>query len=301
MDRALKFYPDLLIRDPCRPFFGIIRQITEMDQQGQYVIFASEGHHVVGKSKRIDFYFQTADQLRDGFCQPVIILADIFHQAVRSGGLRPIGSEFIKSYRFHDGIRIVNRTYPFERISIIPLFHCLKTYIIFAAQRFYFFLSKSDIFTKHSRLNDRKFIEIRDSRLGAVFFDRKNTGHICSGKYFCGRSAAFEKHTEEFQVCHGNFRCLPNRCIPLVNDHDKFVAGKLYRMDKQFIERRCGLHIRISAAYFCRNRFFNKGKQIFRFCFPEKVRHVEVNHVEAVDIFLVCRVSADGQIGKQRV
>ena len=89
-DGSGEFQPNLFVGNmrPLRLF--IIGQVSQMNQQRQHIVPVPESHQIVRKAFRVHLSLHAANQLRDRSAQAVKIKADIPHQAVRGGCLRPV-------------------------------------------------------------------------------------------------------------------------------------------------------------------------------------------------------------------
>ena len=95
-----KFRTDLFIRDPgitgvnilvsIRIHNFFVSQISQMDQQGQHIIFTAESFNVILKEIWIDLNFFTRDQFGNILLQPILIHINICQQRLYRGCILPI-------------------------------------------------------------------------------------------------------------------------------------------------------------------------------------------------------------------
>ena len=123
----------------------------------------------------------------------------------------------------HNRIGIVDRRTVPNCIAVIPLFHIGKVRPSLLAHPPNLVLRKAKVLRISSGIQQRILLEIRNSRLGAVFFYRKDAGHV-GGRNCLGRKIiVFEPASKEIQVtflCICIVFCLTDDGIPLI-DYDK--------------------------------------------------------------------------------
>ena len=116
-----------------------------MHQQGQNIVFAGKGGHVIAESARVDFYGFACQHSDNRILQAIHIHLDINFQGFIGFGLIPIGAEFVPQHRIHNRFRAVHGIMlisgpPMRNqvIAIIPCFGLLKAHLILFAKSRHF-------------------------------------------------------------------------------------------------------------------------------------------------------------------
>ena len=254
-----------------------------MDQQCKDIVFILKGNQIIRKPVRIYRNFNAAKQFRYGLRQPVKIHTDIIHQVFGSRSFCPIRTAAVVSHR----IRIIYRCIFCQRVAVIPLLHHGEITAMLFTQRLDFLFGKAHISGKFPWINHGKFFEIRYCRLRSVFLDRKDAGHICSGKYACRRTASFKQGAQEFQILLLYFRRFPDGHVPFINYGNKFIAGQLCRVHQCRGKRFIHPESRIGIRQFLRHLASDKRKHPLAAGFSQNIGHIQIDHIVSVQMFLV--------------
>ena len=250
-----KLKPDFFIWNMHGFLFRIICQITEMNQQCQYIILTLKGYEIICKPGGIHSDLYATDQLSNCFGKSLIIFADVFHQSRSSRCLCPVRIEIIIVQCFHHRIWIIHRSDSSESIAVIPLLHRFKAYTMFAAKNLYFLLCEAHILPIQPGLDDRKFFKIRYCRLCSIFLYRQNSCHVGCGEDPVRQTGVFKQSPQEFQVLFlhsGSVLRFPDGGIPLIDNHDELIACYSNCVEKRCRKIFSHLHVRISRFYFFR-------------------------------------------------
>ena len=275
-----------------------------MDQQRQYVIAVPECHEIIGKSIRIYADRYTAGQLCHSSRHSVKVQPDISHQALRGRGLCPVGMKVVIVNSLHNRIRIIYGFHIAKSISIIPSLHQHEITMLLCAEFLYLIFCKSHVLCKLPRCNRREFLKIRDRRLTPVLLDRQNSCHIHSRKNSVRSAAALKQRPQKLQILSLQLRFFPDRRIPLVNDHDKFIPRQFDSPNhsrRQFI---ADFQRRIRLGQFFHDLPADISRHIPKTIAKRfYISHIHIDHIILVQIFPVASVqfivSGDLQIIEQ--
>ena len=83
-------------------------------------------------------------------------------------------------YGLYHGTWIENRRLASDLITIVPSFHFFDIHSVLIAQRIYLSFGEPEETVKFSRLHHRIFYKVVECRLGFVFLNGQDAGHVCS-------------------------------------------------------------------------------------------------------------------------
>lgn len=202
---------------------------------------------------------------------------------------------------FHNGTGIIDGVQFPKRIPVIPLLHFFKIAAMVITEFFYFIGSKSDASSKLSWLDHGIFPKIRYGRLGAVFFNGQDSCHICCRKYFTCHSAVFEQGTQEFEIFFLQVRmslCLPDRGVPFVNNHDKFISRYFGCIGEGCRKAFRNFQCRILFCQFPNYISPDIRNHISHRSFSDYSCHIQINHIVLIQVFSILCVTGDCQMSK---